>query len=188
MARQLARAVAGNHNRVMRARLRDAETGDAEAVRAVAAAAWRDTYAGVLADPTIEAFIDAAYSIERLELRIARHDFLVVEHEGRIIAFADAIAGSDRLTLAAIYAHPEWRGRGAGSMLLSALRSRFPALPVTADVVSGNRKGEVFYERRGFVPRETLEEELFGERVVERRWWLGSPGGSTDAPAGDRRV
>jgi hypothetical protein len=60
-------------------------------------------------------------------------------------------------------------------MLLAALRSRFPDLPVAADVLSGNVKGEAFYERRGFFPRETLEVDLFGEPVLERRWWLGTP-------------
>jgi GNAT superfamily N-acetyltransferase len=157
------------------AKVRDAVAGDAPAVRAVASAAWRDTYAGLLADATIESFIASAYSVERLERRIAGHTFLVVEEGGAIVAFADAIRQAEHVTLAAIYAHPARRGRGAGSALLSALRKRFPELPVAADVVEGNRKGEVFYERRGFAPRERLEEELYGEPVVEVRWWLGSP-------------
>ncbi|HEX6987261.1 MAG TPA: hypothetical protein VF170_17925, partial [Planctomycetaceae bacterium] len=63
-------------------------------------------------------------------------------------------------------------GEGAGTMLLGTLRARFPDRPVVADVLTGNRKGEVFYERRGFVPREAFEEDLFGEQVAERRWWL----------------
>jgi GNAT superfamily N-acetyltransferase len=155
--------------------VRDASIGDAAAVRAVAAAAWRDTYAGLLADATIESFIASAYSIERLERRITRHTFLVVEEEDAIVAFADAIREAEHVNLAAIYADPARRGRGAGSALLSAVRERFPDLPVAADVVEGNRKGEVFYERRGFAPGERLEEELYGEPVVEFRWWLGSP-------------
>jgi len=63
------------------------------------------------------------------------------------------------------------RGRGAGTALLWTLLRVLPALPMSADVLAGNRKGEVFYERRGFVARETMEAELFGEPVVERRWW-----------------
>ena len=45
-----------------------------------------------------------------------------------------------------------------------------PGQPISADVLDGNRKGETFYEARGFVPRERLEADLFGEPVVERRW------------------
>ncbi|HEX2754584.1 MAG TPA: GNAT family N-acetyltransferase, partial [Candidatus Limnocylindrales bacterium] len=145
---------------------------DAASVRDVAEAAWRDTYAGLLSASTIETFIDGAYSIDRLQRRIDRHTFLVVEEEGSITAFADAVIEADRLNLVAIYALPDRRGRGAGTGLLEALRARFPGLPVTADVLVGNRKGEVFYERRGFVPREEIEADLFGEPAVERRWWL----------------
>ena len=50
--------------------------------------------------------------------------------------------------------------------------ARFPSEPIAAEVLVGNRKGEVFYERRGFVPRERIDTELFGESVAERRWWL----------------
>jgi hypothetical protein len=105
----------------MPAHVRDARGSDAAAIREVAVVAWRDTYAALLQPGTIGAFIEAAYSVEMLERRIARHVFLVAE---------DTVA---------------------------------------ADVLSGNRKGEVFYERRGFIPREVLEDELYGEPVIERR-------------------
>jgi GNAT superfamily N-acetyltransferase len=155
--------------------VRDALSGDAAAVRDVASAAWRDTYAGLLADATIESFVASAYSIERLERRIAGHTFLVVDDGHRIVAFADAIPETDHVNLVAIYALPEWRGRGAGTALLDIVRARFPGLPIAADVLEGNRKGETFYEHRGFEPRERIEEELFGEAVLERRWWLDVP-------------
>jgi GNAT superfamily N-acetyltransferase len=161
--------------------IRAAEAGDAPAVAEVAAAAWRDTYAGLLRAETIEAFIERNYNVERVEWRIAHDVFLVAEPEGgepnvvgepRIAAFADAAGRDDRVDLFAIYAHPSMRGHGAGSALLAAIRDRLPGKAIAADVLLGNRKGEVFYERRGFVPRERLEEELRGEPVVERRWWL----------------
>jgi GNAT superfamily N-acetyltransferase len=151
--------------------VRPAAPSDVEAIRTVASAAWRDTYDGLLDRATIEAFVERAYSVEIVERRI-NGLFLVAVHDEHLIAFADAVVGDDRLSLAAIYALPQQRGQGAGTLLLEALRSRFPRLPIAADVLVGNRKGEVFYERRGFTPRETIEAELFGEPVVERRWWL----------------
>lgn len=63
------------------------------------------------------------------------------------------------------------RGHGAGTSLLGKLVELFPGRDISADVVENNRKGEVFYERRGFAPRERLEAMLFGEAVIERRWW-----------------
>jgi GNAT superfamily N-acetyltransferase len=158
--------------------VRDATPADIEGIARIAAAAWRDTYKGLLAPATIEAFIAGAYSAERLARRVARDEFLVGLADGVVVAFADAFVDDDRLTLAAIYVDPPRRGAGTGTLLLEELRRRHPELPVVADVLNGNRKGEVFYERRGFEPRETLEDDLFGERVVERRWWLVDSGGS----------
>ena len=154
------------------ASVRDATPDDIEGIARVAAAAWRDTYAGLLAPATIEEFIARAYTAERLARRVADDEFLVGLAEGVVVAFADAFAADDRLALFAIYVDPPRRGEGIGTLLLDELRRRHPDLPVVADVLNGNRKGEIFYERRGFEPREMLEDDLFGERVVERRWWL----------------
>jgi GNAT superfamily N-acetyltransferase len=156
--------------------VRRADAGDVAEIRAVAAAAWRDTYDGLLRAETIEAFIERAYSLERVERRIEADTFLVAVEAGRIVAFADARDADDRVDLFAIYALPDSRRRGAGSALLVELRARFPGIPIVADVLLGNRKGEGFYERLGFEPRGTVEAELFGEPVVERRWRLEPPG------------
>ena len=152
-------------------RVRRATTDDSAAIRAVAASAWADTYAGLLKQQTIEKFITAAYSPERVGIRITEHHFLVVDGDEGIVAFADAVAREDHVELQAIYALPEFRGRGAGTGLLTTLLELFPEQPISADVVVGNRKGETFYERKGFVPAERLELTLFDEPVVERRWW-----------------
>jgi len=153
-------------------RVRPARTTDVEAVQAVAGLAWRDAYTGLLRVETIDAFLERAYTRDRLERRISQHAFLVAEEDERVVAFADAMEEPDRVKLAAIYALPALHGLGVGTRLLDALRARFVRRPFSANVVAGNRKGEVFYERRGFVPGEAFEVDLFGERVVERCWWL----------------
>jgi GNAT superfamily N-acetyltransferase len=156
--------------------VRQAIAGDASAVALVAAAAWRDTYAGLLRSDTIETFIERAYSIERLERRIDRDTFLLALRDDQVVAFCDAAEAESEagahVDLYAIYALPEFRGEGAGTALLKELQARFPSLSIAAEVLVGNRKGEGFYEHRGFVPRERIDTELFGESVVERRWWL----------------
>jgi len=151
--------------------VRRATVDDAAAIAAVASAAWSDTYAGLLHSETIEALVRSAYSPERLVNRITSNHLYVASDDGPVVAFADAQVLSDRIVLGAIYALPQLRGQGAGTALLKALLAALPPLPMTADVVADNRKGEVFYERRGFVPREPLHADLFGEAVVERRWW-----------------
>jgi len=160
----------------MGVRVRAAVAEDAAEIRAVAVDAWRDTYAGQLRDATIEAFLDRSYSIERLHRRIGNDLFVVaIDDDGSIAAFANARPEPDRFDLLAIYARPDRRGRGAGTALLEAVRKQADGLPIAADVLSGNRNGEAFYEARGFVPGETLEVRLFDEVVALRRWWLATP-------------
>ena len=152
-------------------RVRRATPSHAAAIRDIAHAAWLDTYRDLLHDDTIEWFVERAYSEERVALRIERHETWVAELGGEVAAFAETAVEPDRITLVAIYASPGMRGRGLGSGLLDAITGAHPGMPIVADVLAGNRKGETFYEARGFEPRETLEEQLGSELVTERRWW-----------------
>ncbi len=155
-------------------RVRRATPSHATAIRDIAQSAWRATYRGMLRDETIEWFVERAYSEERVALRIERHETWVAELDGVVTAFAETAVEPeepDRVTLVAIYANPGMRGRGLGSALLDAIIDAHPDLPIVADVLAGNRLGEVFYEARGFEPREQIDEQLGAELVVERRWW-----------------
>jgi GNAT superfamily N-acetyltransferase len=156
-------------------RVRRATGSDAPAVRRIAHEAWWATYRGLLRDDTIEGFLDRAYSEERVDLRIERHDMWVAEIDGAVALFAEAAIEADRVTLVAIYADPARRGLGLGTEALEAIVAAHPDLPIAADVLVGNERGETFYAARGFVPREVIDEQLGAERVAERRWWLGEP-------------
>lgn len=101
---------------------------------------------------------------------MTEHHFYAAEGAEEVVAFADAIEHDDRLELAAIYTLPKVRGRGSGTALLRKLLELFPGRDISADM-ENNRQGEVFYECRGFAPRERLEATLFDQAVVERRWW-----------------
>jgi GNAT superfamily N-acetyltransferase len=152
-------------------RVRRATGSHAPAIRSIAHAAWRDTYAGLLREETIEWFLARAYSNERVALRVERHETWVAERDGVVEAFAETSIEPDRVTLVAIYADPTVRRVGLGSALLESIIAAHPNLPIAADVLAGNRKGEPFYEARGFEPRESLDEQLGAELVAERRWW-----------------
>ena len=150
--------------------VRGATLLDAEAVRAVAMASWRDAYAGMLRSATIEAFFEGPYALVNVRARIVADDVLVIDGPNGIVAFADAVPEADRVFLDAIYVRPEHHRRGAGSALVDAVAARHPGLPIDANVLVGNRKGEPFYERQGFVPVATLNGELVGEPITERHW------------------
>jgi GNAT superfamily N-acetyltransferase len=153
----------------MRWRVRRANADDAAAVRAIAAAGWRDAYRSLLLPETIEAFLAGPYALDSVRHRFAADDFFVADGPDGIAAFADALPEDERIFLAALYARPELRRQGAGTALLDAVAALRP-LPIDAYVLVGNRPGEGFYERRGFVPEETIAGDLFGEKVTERRW------------------
>ncbi|MCI0344282.1 MAG: hypothetical protein L0221_02400 [Chloroflexi bacterium] len=69
--------------------VRRARRGDIDAIRFVASAAWRDTYAGLLRSETIEGFLERSYSAVRMEQRIAS-TFVAVD-DSEVIAFAGAV-------------------------------------------------------------------------------------------------
>jgi GNAT superfamily N-acetyltransferase len=152
--------------------VRRATPSHAPAIRAIANAAWRETYRDLLRPETIDWFLERAYSEERVALRIERHETWVAELDEVVAAFAESAIEPDRVTLVAIYAAPDRRGLGLGTALLEAITGTHPGLPVAADVLVGNAAGEVFYVARGFAPEEDVDEELGGEHIRERRWWL----------------
>lgn len=152
--------------------MRRATPSHAPAIRAIADAAWRDTYRDLLRPETIDWFLDRAYAEDRVALRIERDETWVAELDDAVVAFAESSVKADRVTLVAIYADPGRRNLGLGTALLAAITGAHPGLPVAADVLLGNALGEAFYIARGFVPAEDVDEELGGEHVRERRWWL----------------
>jgi GNAT superfamily N-acetyltransferase len=157
--------------------VRLATLDDAEAVGAIATVAWRATYAGQLDPETIDRFIVAAYSPERVAFRIDRHVVLVAGAPGGAVeAFVELAEYDDHVQIVAFYAHPDARGRGLGSALLGRVRELYPAADVAADVLVGNELGEPFYAARGFEPGELLLDEVAGQPIRERRWWLRARG------------
>jgi GNAT superfamily N-acetyltransferase len=161
--------------------VRAAEPSDAPAIRDVAVNAWWATYSGRMADETIERFLGAAYSEERIAVRIERHEVLVAGVAGgrsAIDAFAEVATHDDHLQLVAIYAQPGMRGRGLGTALIAAITAAHPDEDVAADVLLGNELAEPFYAARGFEPGDLLTDEIAGEPVEERRWWRRARSGA----------
>ena len=154
--------------------VRPALPADVPAIREVAVAAWRATYAGRVTPEAIERFLAAAYSEERIGVRIERHEVLVAGNgagAAYVQAFAEAAAHGDHVQLVAIYTLPGARGRGLGTALVEAVGDAHPDEDLAADVLLDNDLAEPFYAARGFVPGQELTDEIAGELVRERRWW-----------------
>jgi GNAT superfamily N-acetyltransferase len=151
--------------------LRGAEPKDLPAVAGIASNAWRDAYASLLRPSTIDAVLQSTYSPRALRHRWEDHPIFLVVHIGRPIGFADAFIEDERICLSALYVSPRHRRRGAATLLLREVSALDGSLPVTSDVLLGARSAELFYESHGFVPGETMKTILYGEPIVERRWW-----------------
>jgi GNAT superfamily N-acetyltransferase len=156
--------------------VRRAAAGDADPIREVAHQAWRATYHELVGEEPVERFLAQAYTPERVSLRIERHETFVASllegDESGIDAFIEAMREGDHAHIVAFYTRPGVRGQGMGSALLERVVAAFPGLDISADVLVGNELGEPFYVARGFEPGDLLEEELGGETIRERRWWL----------------
>lgn len=159
-------------------RVRPATRADAAAVADVGIAAWRATYAGIVGDDAVERFIAGAYAVGRIESRIERDVMFVAAYEGGhpsgVDGFVEALIDVDHPHIVAFYTRPGARGLGLGTALLEAVVATYPGQDLSADVLDGNDLGEPFYRARGFEPGEAIEEDIAGELVRERRWWLRS--------------
>jgi GNAT superfamily N-acetyltransferase len=165
-------------------RIRRAEPPDLIEVAAIAEGSWQSAFAGLLPAHTVAAWIEAAYSPASLRQRWEDHPIYLVIEDQTVIAFADAFIQDDHIVVSAICTHTSFRRRGAATLLVEWIRSLAPPLPIVADVLLGSHAAESFYEKMGFVPGETIQVTLFGQQLVERRWWLGP----RSLPADEQRL
>ncbi len=148
-----------------------ARRADLSDVIEIGASALVDAYRDLLRPSTIQSILSAAYTLPAMHGRWEDHPIFVARSDGSIVGFADGFVEDDRVVISALCIRPEIQRRVAGSGLVAAIGELAATLPLTVDVILGDRDAEALYEELGFVPGETLEVSMFGERVVERRWY-----------------
>ena len=149
-----------------------AQTADLETIGLIARESMLLSYGQLVRADALRSWIDSVYSPETLVRRWDDHPMYVVDGVGGPISFADVFVEDGRIFLSALFTHPDHRRCGAAGALVGQVRRIAAQLPVTCDVLLGNADGERFFEALGFVPGETLRVTMFGEPVVERRWYL----------------
>lgn len=146
--------------------VREAALPDAERVAATHAAAWRETYTGMVPASVLddlEATGPQRWARDLAEPE-ARATWIAVEREtGEVVAVAVAEAtgpGQVRpLRLNVLYVLRRCQGRGLGRILIERALGDAPAYLWVAE---GNEDAARFYRRHGF--------EADGTRQVEERW------------------
>ena len=170
--------------------IRSAEPDDAEAIAAVAGAAWRATYAAILGPDAIERFVAGAYSHAsvRRRLEIAdRFDVAVTTPGDEVVGFAEwRRTVPDEAELVATYLLPAWQRRGIGRALhdvaLGSYRGRVARL--TVQLLRDNVAALAFYRSLGYGAPVHGTWDAFGQSIPDLRLTLhlGEP-----SPATSRR-
>lgn len=134
--------------------------------------AWWETYSDFVSAARLDRALEARYAPARLAERLLRNSCFVGTDDHEVVGFSEGETTPDRIILHTLYCQPDVRGRGYGKGLLRRVTDLSSELPVCSDVLLGNVQAEVFYESRGFSPGEVLHDDLLGEAVIFRRWWL----------------
>ncbi len=163
--------------------VRPAVPEDLEGLQHVANLTWRQTYAGLIPDTDISAFLEQAYSLKRLEaaLDVLGDGLIVASQQSQLIGYAQAGVNSNgKAELFAIYVLPEFHGAGTGLRLWQQATSHFANLGFETFIVwvlDGNQQARQFYERQGAV---AVEERPFtvGNITVSEIGYLSKTGSS----------
>lgn len=151
--------------------IRTARRQDLIEIGRLAHEVWWDSYAGLVTSETINRALDANYSPSVLAGRLLKHNCFMAVNDGDTVGFAEGTTAEDRVVLETLHCR-EGGNLEVGRSLIDRIHDLAPELPMCSDVVLGHLAAESFFEAAGFSPGEVIEEQLEGEAVVRRRWWL----------------
>lgn len=156
--------------------IRNATTGDVDAIRRVATESMTASYDRAIDEDAISAAVDEWYSADRLRDGLSDDDavFVVAVDSGRVVGFAQSEISEGRETVGYldwIHVVPAHRGNGIGSQLLARLEARLVDAGVDrleGRVLVDNQPVVSFYENQGFDEVGTRTVEIHGETFEER--------------------
>jgi ribosomal protein S18 acetylase RimI-like enzyme len=160
--------------------VREAEPADAQAIEAVAAAAWEYDYPELLSREHPGQAAHDWYDPDRIrrDATDPTHALLLAEEDGRVVGFVHAfgLTEDDASTdesgdVLRVYVRPDARGRGVGRSLVDAARDELHDRgynTIRAMALAANDAAWEFYESCGFEPTDDREETTIdGERYEE---------------------
>lgn len=135
--------------------IRTAAEKDIPLIRRLAVAIWPVTYGAILTSAQLQYMLELIYSEHALQKQMHEgHQFLIVEEEGKAVAFADYSELKDSVyKLNKIYVLPQQQGKGTGKFLLESVIGEVKKLKASSLWLNVNRhnKAKQFYERLGFI-------------------------------------
>jgi ribosomal protein S18 acetylase RimI-like enzyme len=142
--------------------VRTAGERDLQAVSALLAETWHDTYDAIYGVERVNEITDEWHSPAALKRRLDRPnaEFLVADDGKQLggMAYAEAAPDGRSVMLRQLYVRPAFQGRGIGGMLLDEIiESFFDATLFTLEVEEANAKAIGFYGAQGFVQVGTTQ-------------------------------
>jgi ribosomal protein S18 acetylase RimI-like enzyme len=159
----------------------EASPADADAIAALHAASWQSAYRGILPDAYLAGPVAADRRCawhERMDARRPDQVVLIARREQALCGFACLFLDADErwgALLDNLHVSPANIGRGIGSLLLSAVRTRVqrerPGRSVHLFVLEANTRACRFYEQHGGrVVEHTTVEFLPGLHIPDVRY------------------
>ena len=132
---------------------------------------WWESYSGLITSETINQVLEANYSPSAIAERLLKHYCFLAVDDGETVGFAEGVPGEDRVVLETLHCRTGGDVE-VGRQLVERMHSLAPDLPMCSDIALGHLTAEAFFESIGFAPGEVIEDQIAGEAIVRRRWWL----------------
>ncbi|NJP39172.1 GNAT family N-acetyltransferase [Alkalicoccus luteus] len=144
---------------------------DINDIQDIAVQSWHDTYEGLIPREIQDAFLNKAYSYERMEERLEKNNVFVCEKSGHVIGFTSFFHESDTSAeVSAIYVLPGAQREGVGSSLMKHIWAHMQNVEeLYVDVEAGNEKAENFYAMLGFTVMQEFDEVFEGHTMRTKR-------------------
>lgn len=146
--------------------LRKAKEEDLSVIQRIGTATYWPTYGDLLGEEQLNYMLDKFYSIAALREQLMEgHVFLIAQEGDDDLAFASYSIfnqGSLTVKLHKLYVLPEAHGKGLGKFLINEVRDKALDLNAASLQLNVNRynKAKDFYEKMGFVVKETVDIEI----------------------------
>jgi N-acetylglutamate synthase-like GNAT family acetyltransferase len=137
---------------------------DANDVKAAHYYAYQISYKGYLPDDYLKSMSFDKEIIERTANYIKEHEYYVAENDGRVIGFASLTYPEEgTVEIQALYIHPDFQKRGAGSALMKEVCSIKKKQGYKKLVLWTMREGPSlnFYQKQGMKKSSSVKEKLW---------------------------
>ncbi|QNK62714.1 GNAT family N-acetyltransferase [Pedobacter sp. PAMC26386] len=147
--------------------LRKAKEEDLAVIQQIGTITYGPTYGHLIGQEQVDFMLDKFYSIVALTQQLMEgHTFLIAQEGDKDLAFVSYSVEEHAkhliVKLHKLYVLPEAHGKGLGKFLINEVRNKAIEAGAESLVLNVNRnnKAKDFYEKAGFIVKETVDIEI----------------------------